>query len=120
MARLVIEKRKSARYKFEDGAFVDLQKPTFFNFIKPKIHRFGSVVNLSNGGVSVCYNGNELDTKGVKRLNLSFPNFNFQIENIPFKTITDYPTTTSSNTKSKRTCGLEFDKINDKQKNLLA
>jgi hypothetical protein len=113
------ERRKKVRYPVKEGAAVGLQQSRLFNIGRPKSIQLGSIINISDGGLSALYPGNDLLSTTANKLSISMPDAGIKIKDIPFKTISDFEVWNSEISEPARRCGVKFGKLNTKQKLLL-
>jgi hypothetical protein len=78
-----VEKRRHNRLAAKDGVYAIINyKPTIF----------GQIINISKGGMAVCYSSNEQQSNGPCELDIFIMDSNFYIENIQINIISDFET----------------------------
>ena len=112
----LIDLRKHKRFKVKDGAFVDFNKPRFFKLGKPRLIKFGAIINISEGGLAVQYIDERMWSNSFKEFSISVLYEDFRVEKIPFKTISDFKIAVLNYSMKIRKRCIQFGKLTLAQK----
>ena len=96
------ERRKHRRFKLNDTAFALLQNGSGVGM--------GQIADISRSGLSYIYFVGKSPAIKSSKLDILFSDSNYRITQIPFRMITDHPTSNEStlNPIGQRRCGVQF------------
>jgi len=114
--KYVTEKRKWARYRVNEGAFVKFTKPRFFKFTKPRMVKLAPILDICDGGLAFQYEGQSMWSIDSNEMSISLPDDQMKIENVPFKIISDHKVYGISDSRDYRRCGVQFEQLTSDQK----
>ena len=103
-----LERRKDKRFKLKDPAFAIM-------YYSPA--RIGQITDISRSGLTVRYIKNGDASNDLKELDICKSDFQFYIDNIKAKTISDLELIdkTFIGSKEKRRCGIQFKDLSNNQ-----
>jgi hypothetical protein len=78
-----VEQRKHKRFEVPIGMFVSF---------KPHGAKLGEVINISRGGLAFRYFGGKEPSDGSNKLNIFLEEGGFHLNDVPFRTVTDFGT----------------------------
>ena len=114
-----VERRKQKRFKVEEGTIAEFQKLDFLKAGKPRIAKSAPIIDISLGGLSFYYIARDTWSVNFKTLTISKSADEIRIENVPFKTVSDFLLSRLQNSKPKRRCGVKFDELTPDQQSEL-
>ena len=76
-----MEKRKQLRFRAHEGSYAVLKKDSV---------QVGQIVNISKGGLALCYIGNGEPIKGLLNIDIFFTNQQFYLKGMPFIIVSDF------------------------------
>ena len=113
------EQRKQARSKLKKVAFVVLKQPRPLKLLNPRTIKFAVILDISFGGLRAQYVGTDMFPYNHEKLSIVTDDDLLQIEDIPFKIITDYKYTRLPDNTYLRRCGVKFVTLSDNHKQQL-
>ncbi len=109
------ERRKQQRFLANGGALVMTGKLRFFNLGKPRFIKFGPVINISKGGVSIQYISSKKKPDKYTELSITMPAEDLKLDNISFETVTDFQKTEFLKSKKIRQRCIKFHNLTESQ-----
>ena len=101
------ERRRNKRFQVPSSAFAGLG---------PYFGKVGRILDVSMGGLAFRYIGLE-EPNGSTNLDIFMNDLDFNLRNVPFKTISDFPVITDGRTAvTLRRRGVQFGKLTPQQK----
>ena len=76
-----MEKRKHLRFQTHEGSYAVLKTDSI---------KVGQIINISKGGLSLCYIGNGKPIKGLHNIDIFFSSKQFYLKGIPFISVSDF------------------------------
>lgn len=114
-----IEKRKHKRFEVTGEAFVEFYKSRFFKFVKPRLVKYGRIINISEGGLACTYVDHKMWSMDFNELTISDYNNEIKIDKVPFKILRDFSQSKLPDSKYLRKCGIKFGELTSDQKSTL-
>ena len=110
------ERRKYNRFKVAEGAFAKFHKPRLFKLIKPRIVKSAPIIDISLEGLAFQYTDRTMWSPNFNELSISKAAVDVKIDNVPFKTISDFLASRFSDSTLIRRCGVKFGKLTPSEK----
>ena len=66
-----VELRKHKRFNLKEGVFVEFYKPRLFNLGNPRIFKYASVTDISEGGLGFVYTDRQMWLLDLNELTIS-------------------------------------------------
>lgn len=114
-----VERRKYKRFK-ADETVAEFYKSRFFKIGKPRLVKSVPVVDISYGGIGFQYVARDMWPIDFDTLTISNVPDEISIDNVPFKTVADFPISKGANSKSTRRCCVKFGDLTPKQQSDLS
>ncbi len=87
--RPITRRRRWKRFKINGAARVLLHRQRIMDFGKPSLVELGPVVDISMGGLAVCYIENKKRMIHSEMLSLKIPDKGIPLEGVTFRTVSD-------------------------------
>jgi len=114
--KIQFRRRKWKRFKVKGGTSVILSKPSLVKLGKPTKYEFGTVVDISMGGLAAQYLDNKKRPDNFPALTVSPASKEIQLESAPFNVISDVIVAELTDKKVIRNCCLCFGPLSHEQK----
>ncbi|MCP4672502.1 MAG: hypothetical protein GY857_14500 [Desulfobacula sp.] len=109
------DRRKHQRLLANGGTLVMTGKPRFLNLGKPRFFKFGPVINISKGGISIQYISSKKRPNKYTELSITMPAEDLKLDNISFETVTDFQKTEFLKSKKIRQRCIKFHNLTESQ-----
>ncbi|MBW1903425.1 MAG: hypothetical protein JRJ20_17640 [Deltaproteobacteria bacterium] len=115
-----VERRKHKRFRAEEGTLAEFHKTRFFKIGKPRLVKSIPISDISSGGIGFQYSARDMWPIKFDTLTISNAPDEIRIDNVPFKTVSDFPISRPVSSKSMRRCGVKFGELTSIQKSDLS
>lgn len=105
-----IDKRSHPRYPVKDGAMAALSLINEISYYK----NFGSIVDISKGGLAFEYESGQQGEKGEGLMSLIGLEKSIFVKDVPYEVVYDY-NVGSEGKPGKNRCGLKFSNLSRRQ-----
>ena len=113
------ELRKQNRFNIREGIIVAFQKPLLFNLGKPSIVKTASIIDINRRGLAFQYISHKMWPADFNKLSILQINDEIEIDNVPYKVVSDFKSCNFTKSKPIRKCGVKFGELTLNQSILL-
>jgi c-di-GMP-binding flagellar brake protein YcgR len=114
-----VERRKHKRFKVGEGTLAEFHELDLLKAGKSRIGKSAPIIDISLGGIGFYYIARDAWSVNFRMLTISKFAGEIRIENVPFKTVSDFLLSRLPNSEPKRRCGIKFDELTPDQKSEL-
>jgi len=109
-------KRRWKRFTVNNGAVVLIRKPSLWKLGKPSHVNLGPIKDIGMKGLAVQYVESKKILHNVTTLSIMVPGRGIVVEDIPFRTVTDFEIAQLPNSRKVRTLCVCFERLLPMQK----
>jgi hypothetical protein len=114
-----LERRKNRRWKLKPGVILEYRRNRKIIPLPGRFHVFGTVADISLGGLGVEYQDREMRPMRNLEYALSVPDAGVRIEGLPLFAVSDFLAVDKTGCEVCRRRGLRFGSLSDLQRGQL-